>query len=351
MSTHANRVKMTVTSVASSGTGDITLNAASTGFRSFATAYGANATVDILITEGTAWEIARNCTYTHSGTTVNRGTLENSSTGSAVAFTSAAVVSVIATASFGNAVDNTLGAWGALNGENSITGTATAVIGRLNVCSGTSANYTVTLPAVSGNSGKYIGFRMAAGLTKLVTLDGDGTETIDGATTRVMYAKETALLYCDGTTWTKMAGKTLPLAGAITGTQTNTVACTNGTPGKAPVTGTSYDTSGLMCDSATNKRINVVRAGLYHLAASVFYESIANANLVKYLQVSVNGTADGTMYADNPALSAGSNTRLRLTRPRVFAVNDYVEIYGLHYGASNEPVSLLRSELIEVPAW
>lgn len=351
MSTHANRVKMTVASVAADPY-TITLDAASSGFRSFATAYGANATVDVLITMGTTWEIARNCTYTHSGTTLSRGTLENSSTGSRITtFDNTAVVSVIATAGFGNAVDNTLGAWGALNGENSITGTATAVIGRLNVCSGTSANYTVTLPAVSGNSGKYIGFRMAAGLTKLVTLDGDGTETIDGATTRVMYAKETALLYCDGTTWTKMAGKTLPLAGAITGTQTNTVSCANGTPGKAPVTGTEYDTSGLMCDSATNKRINVVRAGLYHLAASVFYESIANANLVKYLQVSVNGTADGTMYADNPALSSGSNTRLRLTRPRVFAVNDYVEIYGLHYGASNEPVSLLRSELIEVPAW
>ena len=351
MSTHANRVKMTVASVAADPY-TITLDAASSGFRSFATAYGANATVDVLITMGTTWEIARNCTYTHSGTTLSRGTLENSSTGSRITtFDNTAVVSVIATAGFGNAVDNTLGAWGALNGENSITGTATAVIGRLNVCSGTSANYTVTLPAVSGNSGKYIGFRMAAGLTKLVTLDGDGTETIDGATTRVMYAKETALLYCDGTTWTKMAGKTLPLAGAITGTQTNTVSCANGTPGKAPVTGTEYDTSGLMCDSATNKRINVVRAGLYHLAASVFYESIANANLVKYLQVSVNGTADGTMYADNPALSAGSYTRLRLTRPRVFAVNDYVEIYGLHYGASNEPVSLLRSELIEVPAW
>lgn len=102
MSTHANRVKMTVTSVASAGTGDITLNAASSGFRSFATAYGANATVDILITEGTAWEIARNCTYTHSGTTVSRGTLESSSTGSAVVFTNAAVVSVIAAAEFGN---------------------------------------------------------------------------------------------------------------------------------------------------------------------------------------------------------------------------------------------------------
>ena len=90
------------------GTGTITLNAASSGYRSFATAYGANATVDVLITEGTAWEVAKNCTYTHSGTTVTRGTLENSSTGSAVSFTSAAVVSVIATANFGNRAEGAL---------------------------------------------------------------------------------------------------------------------------------------------------------------------------------------------------------------------------------------------------
>lgn len=84
------------------GTGTITLSAASSGYQSFATAYGANATVDILIEEGTAWEVARDCTYTNSGTTVTRGTLEASSTGSAVSFTSAAVVSEIATATKGS---------------------------------------------------------------------------------------------------------------------------------------------------------------------------------------------------------------------------------------------------------
>jgi hypothetical protein len=90
-----NMVGMTVTSVASAGLGTITLNAADTGYRSFATAYGANANVDIRIEEGTAWEIARDCTYTNSGTTVTRGTFGDSSTGSAVAFTSAAKVYVI----------------------------------------------------------------------------------------------------------------------------------------------------------------------------------------------------------------------------------------------------------------
>lgn len=99
MSTHRNRVKMTVSGTP--GTGTITLASASSGYQSFASAYGANATVDILITEGTAWEVARDCTYTNSGTTVTRGTLEASSTGSAVSFTSAAVVSEILTATKG----------------------------------------------------------------------------------------------------------------------------------------------------------------------------------------------------------------------------------------------------------
>ena len=99
MSTHRNRVKMTVSGTP--GTGTITLGSAVSGYQSAATAYGGNATIDILVEEGTAWEVARDCTYTNSGTTVTRGTLEASSTGSAVSFTSAAVVSEILTATKG----------------------------------------------------------------------------------------------------------------------------------------------------------------------------------------------------------------------------------------------------------
>lgn len=100
---HKNRVKMTVSGTP--GTGTVTLNAASSGHQSFATAYGANATVDVLFEDGTEWEVARNCTYTHSGTTVTRGTLEESSTGSAIGLTSAATASVIATAGNGNLIE------------------------------------------------------------------------------------------------------------------------------------------------------------------------------------------------------------------------------------------------------
>lgn len=103
---HKNRVQMTVSGTP--GTGTITLGSASSGYQSFSSAHGANATVDVLITDGTAWEVARSCTYTHSGTTLSRGTLEASSTGSAISLTSSAVVAQIPTAQWGNWLESAM---------------------------------------------------------------------------------------------------------------------------------------------------------------------------------------------------------------------------------------------------
>jgi len=105
---HKNRVQMSVASVGADPY-TITLDAASSGHQSLATAYAGNATVDILITMGTTWEVARGCTYTHVGTTVTRGTFEDSSTGSRITtFDNTAVVSVIFTAGKGNLVESAL---------------------------------------------------------------------------------------------------------------------------------------------------------------------------------------------------------------------------------------------------
>ena len=125
MSTHANRVKMTT---ATTGTGTITLGSASSGFQSFADAYGANATVDVLITDGTAWEVARNCTYTHSGTTLTRGTLEDSSTDSALNLSGSATVSVVATADSGRRWDSAALTYVA---ATVTTGNVTGVVGTM----------------------------------------------------------------------------------------------------------------------------------------------------------------------------------------------------------------------------
>lgn len=95
--------------------------------------------------------------------------------------------------------------------EISITAAATLTIDRAHVCLGTSADYNATLPPVSGNAGRIVSLRIAAGCTRWITLKGDGSETIDGSNTRRMWAHESATLLCNGTEWVKIGGRTIPI--------------------------------------------------------------------------------------------------------------------------------------------
>lgn len=66
-----------------------------------------------------------------------------------------------------------------ITGTTVLTSTA---FGKSHLVSGTSADYTVTLPTAVGNEGSMILFKgdpLVANFNKTVTIDGDGTETID----------------------------------------------------------------------------------------------------------------------------------------------------------------------------
>ena len=353
MSTHANMVKMTT---ATTGTGTITLGSASSGFQSFADAYGANATVDVLITDGTAWEVARNCTYTHGGTTLTRGTLEDSSTGSALSLTGSAVVSAVATAAFGNAAENLMGVFG----ENviSVTGAVTATIGNLHHCTGTSADYTVTLPAASGNTGKLLGFRMgsASALTKFVTLDGNASETIDGATTRVMWMKETAILYCDGSNWFKIAGNTIAMSAGIY-LNASQVNIANSTVTKINCATLNFDTTGAIADT-TNNRLTVKRPSVYTISGKVQgcgnngSAAMDSASRVSSL-LFVNGAQ---VSASECSGTSGSYPCSTAVTTLSLVATDYAELYFQHNAGSNRGVygsagKECQISIVEVPQW
>ncbi len=83
-----------------------------------------------------------------------------------------------------------------VNSEVSITGATTANWGRQHVVTG-STDYTITLQACSGNTGKFMSFRILN--TGVTTLDGNSSETIDGVTTMACYQGQNITLYCDGT--------------------------------------------------------------------------------------------------------------------------------------------------------
>lgn len=103
---HRNRLVATISN--SPGTsGALTISAAQSGYRSFV-AGDDGLTFDVAIVDGSAWEVRTGCTYTHSGTSLSRGTLEDSSTGSAINLTSAAVVTATPSAGLFNALERAL---------------------------------------------------------------------------------------------------------------------------------------------------------------------------------------------------------------------------------------------------
>jgi hypothetical protein len=79
--------------------------------------------------------------------------------------------------------------------------TTTLAAGQRAVCSGTGANYSVTLPPVAAAGGKLVGVRITRTTTVVITIDGNGSETINGSLTLPLDAGESVLLYCDGTEW------------------------------------------------------------------------------------------------------------------------------------------------------
>ncbi len=90
-----NRAKMTITSVAGGGTGDLTLNAASAGFQTFASSGVTNGnSVRYVIEEGSDFEIGVGLYF--SGV-LSRGPTESSNSGSAITVTSAGTVFIGAT--------------------------------------------------------------------------------------------------------------------------------------------------------------------------------------------------------------------------------------------------------------
>ena len=171
--------------------------------------------------------------------------------------------------------------------EISITSATTATLGRMHVCSGTSANYTVTLPSPTGNAGKLIGLRMAAGLTKLVTIDAGSGVLINGTRTRIMWAGESAILLCDGSNWFKIAGKFVPMS-------CNMARATSlsGGPGSLyiPMNTTISDPTGAMADTSTNYGIVFARPGTYLMLGTASYSSlVSNATNIQ-AKLNINGT-------------------------------------------------------------
>lgn len=246
---------------------------------------------------------------------------------------------------------------GTVFGLNLITGTvsvsgattlSSTAFGKLHQCSGTSADYAVTLPAVSGNGGKVIAFQMSTALTKLVTITGSGAETIDGSNTRIMWAGETAVLYCDGTAWTKIGGKTIPMTGGQTVSTTQSVA--TGTSTKKTLGAASGANCPAYMNDTANSRIYVPRPSSYVVQ---FNSRITNATAISSLEslLYVNGSEVAITFA---YFGVGYYPNAFSSITKTFSAGDYCELYVRQYTGANQTYgNYLENALTvtEIPRW
>lgn len=70
------------------------------------------------------------------------------------------------------------------------------------LCNATGGAMTVNLPAASGKAGKKLTIKKTDVSANAVTIDGNASETIDGATTQSIGSQwEAVTIVCDGTNW------------------------------------------------------------------------------------------------------------------------------------------------------
>ena len=95
--------------------------------------------------------------------------------------------------------DNTVKGWKVVLKTTNYTATVNDYFIKADATTG---NMTITLPVVSGNSGLLLNIKKIDNSVNTVTVDGNGSETIDEATTQVLSTQyDSVSIYCDGIEW------------------------------------------------------------------------------------------------------------------------------------------------------
>jgi hypothetical protein len=240
------------------------------------------------------------------------------------------------------------GEWlSAATSEIAVTGATTATIDRWHRCTGTSANYTLTLPAASGNTNHFIGIIMGSTstLTRLVTVDGNASETIDGSLTRVMWSNEVAVLKCDGSNWNKVAGKSIPMHAAInlSSSQSGVVSGAFTKINFAQIVSGNDNTSTLAVPmgDTTNSRINILRPGSYNVVNTITFENLSIASNRCHCELVING-APGTGITIGAGETFGALNGYPapavVSPPTNLVATDFIQTYVQQFSGVNQSI-------------
>jgi hypothetical protein len=188
-----------------------------------------------------------------------------------------------------------------------------------------------------------------AGVARLIK-GGKGA----GSQTRVMWTGESAILYCDGTSWIKVWGITVPMKASIYPTANQTFA--SGALTKITIGALSDDT-GLMASIAGGD-ITTLRPNEYDVRAQIMYNSNNASSCLAECHVYDITQGSARLCHTGITCGAGSNaspmTGIRVT----LAAGDHIELWGCYYGGSFATTTRLFAagwmtflQLSEVPSW
>jgi len=236
-----------------------------------------------------------------------------------------------------------------------VTALTASAFGGMQACTLASAAYTVTLPTPAGYAGQQIGVRVTPGSTFLLTV-ATAAGNIDGKSTRIMWAGESAILESDGTNWCKIGGKTLPMVGAMTLLANFSVP--NSAVTVVPLTATYLDNTGLMCNT-TNGYPTVQRPGNYEVKARLSFISMPAISNRTICTAYKNGASRTCAAQDERYAAASGSPCIGASGVEIFASGDYCNLNAYQTSGSavnTQPGSAGHGDgtflsLTEILAW
>lgn len=224
------------------------------------------------------------------------------------------VGSVLSVSVSGGAVDYTTAV--------SITSaSSTPLVGRLNLVSGTTGDYTVgNFPSAASNSGKVMHFKIApyASANKLYTINS-----------KVYWADESVILWSDGGSWIILDEKLNPFQARADVDSGTTYLFNNATATRLDLITVGYRSVVSMINTTAGQgKIVIPRTGTYDITPFIFWYSNHSANTKVENRVYKNGAAfDPTVSG---SIFSGVGGSILSTYPLALVAGDYLEMYGFY---------------------
>ena len=211
---------------------------------------------------------------------------------------------------------------------------------------------TVTLPTAADNSGRIITIKKVDSAANKCIVDGEGAETIDGATTIDLFEQyDSVTVQCDGSAWHTIDTKLAPVIAKYTISSPADANLDNGTEDVIDFDNSVYDTHSAV-STGTAWTFTAPRAGYYEVSAFIRLATGTDWSESEYLRLYTNGSAlsreEMSHRASKAAASGGHQRGGSGTTVVYLASGATVYVEGLQNSGSAKNISAGQVTIREV---